>query len=59
MVTDNGFTSLSLAKSLLNKSITLCGTLRSNRIEIPRILLKSTKKEIERSISLFYKPEND
>ena len=59
MVTDNGFTSLSLAKSLLNKSITLCGTLRSNRIEIPRILLKSIKKEIERSISLFYKPEND
>lgn len=46
ITTDNFFTSLSLADKLLEKGMTLCGTLRKNKPYIPQELLpKSYKPE--------------
>ena len=35
ITTDNFFTSLALARKLLNKKLTLVGTIRRNRVELP------------------------
>lgn len=56
VVTDNGFTSLQLAKELHSKSMTLCGTIRSHRVEVPKMLQKSKERIVESTLSCYYKP---
>jgi hypothetical protein len=43
---DNYFTSVSLARSLTQNGLTLLGTLRANKAEIPPHFLKSNDREI-------------
>lgn len=52
IVTDNFFTSHSLATALLEKRLTLLGTMRSHRKEIPEIL-RDRKRPVESSKFLF------
>lgn len=44
---DNFFTSVPLAKDLLNRKITLVGTLRKNKREIPPEMLSNKRKEYD------------
>jgi len=46
---DNFFTSVPLAKDLLNRKITLVGTLRTNKREIPPEMLSNKRKEYDSS----------
>lgn len=46
LTTDNWYTSYPLAKSLLNDNITLLGTMRSNKKEIPREFLPSKSRQV-------------
>lgn len=50
---DNWFTSIPLAETLLEKKITVIGTLRSNKREIPLQFRKFTKRELYSSIFAF------
>ncbi len=50
---DNFFTSISLAKTLLEKGISVCGTLKKNKPELPFQLLPNKKKEVGSSIFAF------
>ena len=52
VVTDNYFTSLSLAKKLLAKKMTLLGTLRKNRVEVPKEVLANKFRSVYSSIFL-------
>ncbi|KAL2748756.1 LOW QUALITY PROTEIN: piggyBac transposable element-derived protein 4-like [Vespula maculifrons] len=54
---NNFFTSASLATKLLAKRITLLGTIRGNRRELPK-LAKSAKDKVERFLTVLYKPNN-
>lgn len=47
---DNFFTSIPLAKSLLQKNLTLVGTIRANKKELPREFLKNRRREENSSI---------
>lgn len=44
VITDNFFTSFSLAVDLIAKDLTILGTIRKNRREIPRCLIVTNKK---------------
>ena len=47
---DNFFTSVQLAKKLFENNITLTGTTRSNKPDIPQTFLKSSQRELHSSI---------
>lgn len=51
VTTDNYFTSKSLATKLWDNELTLVGTIRNNRKELPAAALPSTEKEI--SVAIF------
>jgi hypothetical protein len=53
VTTDNFFTSVSLAEKLLEKNLTLVGTLRKNKPDIPALLTVSKGREINSSLFLF------
>lgn len=53
-MTDNFFTSTSLARKLLAKRRTLVGTIRSNKKELPK-LTKQTTDKMERFSTVMYK----
>ena len=53
ITTDNFFTSYKLALQLLDKNITLLGTMRRNRKEIPKVMLPDKRRAIESSIFRF------
>lgn len=55
LTTDNWYTSIPLAKWLLENKITLTGTLRKNKREIPPEYLPNRKREIYSSIFGFAK----
>lgn len=55
ITTDNFFTSLELADKLLEKNITLCGTLRRNKPYIPKELLPAKYKKDLSSMFAFTK----
>ncbi|KAL2729204.1 hypothetical protein V1478_005993 [Vespula squamosa] len=57
VTTDNFFTSASLVTKLLAKRITLFGTIRNNRRELPE-LAKSAKDELERFSTILHKSSN-
>lgn len=44
VTTDNFFTSFELGQELLQKNLTLVGTLRANRKEIPNVMLPSKER---------------
>ncbi|XP_031327398.1 piggyBac transposable element-derived protein 4-like [Photinus pyralis] len=50
ITTDNFFTSLELVEDLLDKKMTLCGTLRKNKTCIPPEFMPTRKREIYSSI---------
>lgn len=50
VTTDNFFTSVPLSDNLLEKKLTLTGTLRKNKREIPKEFLPSKEREIHSSI---------
>ncbi|XP_031336270.1 piggyBac transposable element-derived protein 4-like [Photinus pyralis] len=52
---DNFLTSLELAKELVDKKLTLCGTLRRNKACIPREFLSSRDRPIQSSFA--FQPE--
>ncbi|GBL93801.1 hypothetical protein AVEN_153579-1 [Araneus ventricosus] len=52
---DNWYTSYPLSQELLKKKITVVGTLRKNKKEIPPILLHSKKREVCSSLFAFQK----
>jgi len=51
---DNFFTSCELANFLLTKNMTLVGTLRKNKPEIPSLFLSGKQREVFSSIFGFY-----
>lgn len=53
ITTDNFFTSVPLAANLLDKRLTLMGTLRSNKPEIPSLFQGSSQREVYSSIFAF------
>ncbi|XP_046384823.1 piggyBac transposable element-derived protein 4-like [Ischnura elegans] len=53
ITTDNFFTSFDLGQDLLKLSLTLVGTMRKNRRELPPIMLPSKNREINSSNSAF------
>lgn len=55
ITTDNFFTSLELADKLLEKNLTLCGTLRKNKTFIPKELLPAVYKKEFSSMFAFMK----
>lgn len=55
LTTDNWYTSLKLATYLLDKKITLLGTMRKNKREIPPEFLPHKNREIESSLFGFQK----
>lgn len=55
ITTDNFFTSIELADKLLEKNITLCGTLRKNKSYIPKELLPARYKKDFSSMFAFMK----
>jgi hypothetical protein len=50
ITTDNFFTSLSLARELLKKRISLVGTVRANRVDVPREFVEHKKRELHSSM---------
>jgi len=52
VVTDNFFTSISLAEMLKKKNMTLLGTLRKNRVEVPKEVLPNKHRKIHSSMFL-------
>lgn len=55
ITTDNFFTSLQLSQKLLDKKLTLCGTLRKNKTFIPKELFPSSSKKEYSSMFAFTK----
>jgi len=55
LTVDNWYTSYPLSQELLKKKITIVGTLRKNKKEIPPIFLNSKKREVYSSIFAFQK----
>lgn len=55
LTVDNWYTSYPLSQELLKKKITVVGTLRKNKKEIPPILLDSKKREVCSSLFAFQK----
>nr|XP_023018525.1 piggyBac transposable element-derived protein 1-like [Leptinotarsa decemlineata] len=53
ITTDNFFTSIELANMLLDKNLTLCGTLRKNETCIPKELLPARYKKYFSSMFVF------
>lgn len=53
LTTDNWYTSILLANDLLKEKITLVGTLRKNKREIPNEFLLNTAKNREVNSSIF------
>jgi hypothetical protein len=49
VTTDNFFTSVPLARALLSKKLTLVGTIRKNKIEIPAAFSASNSREVHSS----------
>lgn len=54
ITTDNFFTSVPLAKALYERGLTLCGTLRKNKADIPPALLPNPNRE-EKSTEFAFK----
>lgn len=55
ITTDNFFTSVPLAHELLDRGLTLCGTLRQNKREIPSVLMPNRNREEKSSVFAFTK----
>jgi hypothetical protein len=53
VTTDNYFTSISLAEDLLKHKLTLLGTMRINRVGIPRVMLPDQRRGVHSSIFAF------
>lgn len=53
VTTDNFFTSYGLSQELLRKKLSLVGTLRKNRSELPPISMPSKEREVNSSIYAF------
>lgn len=58
LTTDNFFTWLVLARELLKHSITLVGTIKSNRWEVPKQVTQVKKRELHFSTVLFINTNN-
>ena len=55
IIVDNFFTSIPMAKNLYNKGLTIIGTLRANKIEIPELFLPDKSKSLFSSQFCYYK----
>ena len=53
ITTDNFFTSIPLASELLNRKLTLCGTMRKNKQDIPPVLLPHRSRTEMSSVFAF------
>lgn len=53
VTTDNYFTSFNLAQKLLHKNITLLGTMRKNRKELPKELVVAKGREVKSTLFAF------
>ena len=53
ITTDNFFTGVDLAQELLKRKLTLLGTIKKNRREIPSFMLSSKQKEVFSSKFVF------
>ena len=57
VVTDNFFTSIELARKLCQKNLTLLGTIRRNKKEIPKELLQTKNRQVNSSVFAFHQEE--
>ena len=55
ITTDNFFTSTQLAEDMLNKQITMVGTIRQNKSAIPNEMKPSLSREVHSSLFAFRK----
>lgn len=59
VVADNKFTCIDLAKTLWKQGQTLLGTMRHNRVELPPVVQRNPKRDVESNINLFYRQHED